>query len=133
MKQCAEYCSGTDNLEQCIEFGRENGFIGEEEIKEVEEFVQEGGPGECRTREECVDYCDDPAHDQECFRFMLDNNFMTRENIEAVERQIEESRKIFEEQLYQLDEEEKEKIMEQFEEQIRLYREAINNYEGNGF
>ncbi|QQG44192.1 MAG: hypothetical protein HYW86_05030 [Candidatus Roizmanbacteria bacterium] len=70
-KQCQSYCSDSSRSAECISFARGAGLISEEEAKEAQKvapFLQNGGPGGCKSKTECDAYCN--THKDECDAFM---------------------------------------------------------------
>lgn len=66
---CKAYCSGGAHVDECIEFAKGAGLISGEEAKEMErgrDFLKNGGPGGCKSREECESYCENDDHQAEC-------------------------------------------------------------------
>lgn len=71
--ECEAYCSQPDNMEACMEFALEAGFMSSEEAREARkmiEFMRRGEmPGNCRSKEQCEAYCSDGNHFEECVLF----------------------------------------------------------------
>lgn len=72
-EECRNFCSGPENVKQCVEFGRKAGFIERHEAEAVTkaaELMASGeAPGGCNTPESCQTYCSDSSHQEECFAF----------------------------------------------------------------
>lgn len=69
---CRGYCTGGDHVDECIEFARGAGLISGDEAKEMgkgRDFLKNGGPGGCKSREKCEAYCEDDSHQSECEAF----------------------------------------------------------------
>jgi len=82
-KECDEYCSAPDNMEMCMNFAIEAGFMGEQEKAESQKMLaalKKGiKPPACRGRKECDDYCSQDDHFEECFQFAEAAGFMSAE------------------------------------------------------
>lgn len=81
-KGCDDYCSNSDNIEECVNFAETAGFMPEEELREakkVVEAIKTKGikPPSCRGKEECEAYCGEPEHFEECITFAEAAGFMT--------------------------------------------------------
>ncbi len=72
-KACQQYCSGGGpKIEECVSFAKGAGLIAEDEasqVREGEDFLKNGGPGGCKSRQECESYCENENHQQECETF----------------------------------------------------------------
>ncbi len=73
---CEAYCSDTDHMDECLDFGVAAGMMTTEQagqIKEqgtsMEDFV---GPGGCDSEEACSVYCMEEANREECEAFFGD-------------------------------------------------------------
>ena len=82
-KACDEYCSSPDNIEMCMNFAIEAGFMNEQEKAESQKMLQalKKGikPPACRGKEECDSYCSQDDHFEECFQFAEAAGFMSAE------------------------------------------------------
>ncbi|MBI4435286.1 hypothetical protein HY630_01310 [Candidatus Uhrbacteria bacterium] len=73
-ESCDAYCADEANVEECVSFAVEAGFMTSEEAEQVrerggvsrEEFV---GPGGCTGEEACKAYCEQEEHREECGLF----------------------------------------------------------------
>ena len=83
-KACDEYCSEPDNMEVCINFAMEAGFMSEQEKADSQKMLQalKKGfkPPNCRGKEECDNYCQQEEHFEECTNFAEAAGFMTAED-----------------------------------------------------
>lgn len=81
---CDEYCSVSDNLEVCINFASEAGFMSEEEkvnSQKMLQAVKKGvKPPNCRGKEKCDAYCGQEEHFEECVSFAEAAGFMSGED-----------------------------------------------------
>ena len=80
-KACDEYCNNPDNMEVCMNFAMEAGFMTEQEKTDSQKMLQalKKGvkPPNCRGREECDVYCSTEEHFEECANFAEAAGFMT--------------------------------------------------------
>lgn len=81
---CDEYCSSPDNMELCMNFAMEAGFMSEEEKADSQKMLQaiKKGfkPPPCKSREECDAYCSSEEHFEECTNFSVAAGFMSEED-----------------------------------------------------
>lgn len=96
-QECNQYCAELDHAQECITFGREHGFMSEQEAEEALRYVQEGrqhpqlnkehpGPGGCANEQECHAYCEDSAHREICLDFGVAQGFMTPEEAQQARK-----------------------------------------------
>lgn len=82
-KACDEYCGSPDNMEVCMNFAAEAGFMNEKEKdnsqKMLAAFKKGVKPPNCRGKEGCDDYCGEEEHMEECANFAEAAGFMTSE------------------------------------------------------
>jgi hypothetical protein len=87
---CDEYCSNPDNMEVCMNFALEAGFMKEEEKAEASKMLgalKKGiKPPPCRGRKECDVYCSQDEHFEECFQFAEAAGFMSPEEAEMARK-----------------------------------------------
>jgi hypothetical protein len=80
---CDEYCSKPENMEICMNFAMEAGFMGEQEKADAQKMLQaikKGvNPPNCKNKEECDAYCGQEEHFEECTAFAEAAGFMTTE------------------------------------------------------
>ncbi|MDP2741429.1 MAG: hypothetical protein Q8O66_01935 [bacterium] len=83
-KACDEYCSNPNNMELCMNFAMEAGFMSEEEKVDSQKMLQAikkgAKPPQCKGKEECDIYCSSEEHFEECFNFAEAAGFMTAED-----------------------------------------------------
>lgn len=81
---CDEYCNTPDNMEVCMNFAMEAGFMNEEEKADAQKMLQaiKSGvkPPNCRGKEECDSYCGEEQHFEECINFAQAAGFMSAED-----------------------------------------------------
>lgn len=73
-RSCESYCENPGNIDECLAFAEEHGFMPEEELAEarkVSRALREGAslPGGCRGKDSCRAYCENPEHLDECLAF----------------------------------------------------------------
>ena len=87
---CDEYCSAPDNMEICMNFAMEAGFMAEEEKADAQkmlEALKKGiKPPNCRGKEECDVYCAEESHFEECMKFAEAAGFMSPEDAEMARK-----------------------------------------------
>ncbi|MEK9135431.1 MAG: hypothetical protein AAB451_04040 [Patescibacteria group bacterium] len=79
-KACDVYCGETDHMEECINFGKEAGFIQGKELEDVEKMLQavKRGvkPPPCNGKEACDEYCNNSDNMEVCINFAMEAGFM---------------------------------------------------------
>lgn len=82
-KACDEYCNKPDNMEACMNFAMEAGFMSDKEKENSQKILQaiKKGikPPACKSKEECDAYCAEENHFEECAKFAEAAGFMTPE------------------------------------------------------
>ncbi len=80
---CDVYCSSPDNMEVCMNFAIEAGFMNESEKADSQKMLgalKKGvKPPNCRGKDECDAYCSQDQHFDECTKFAEAAGFMTSE------------------------------------------------------
>jgi len=80
---CDAYCSNPDNMEMCMTFAMEAGFMSEQEKADSQKMLKalKKGikPPNCRGKDECDVYCSQDQHFDECTKFAEAAGFMTPE------------------------------------------------------
>ncbi|MBI4101457.1 MAG: hypothetical protein HY443_00640 [Candidatus Nealsonbacteria bacterium] len=81
---CEEYCAQPDNMESCMNFAMEAGFMSEEEKEGAQKMLaalKKGvKPLPCRGKDECDQYCGQDEHLEECMNFAIEAGFMSEED-----------------------------------------------------
>ena len=130
LKQCRDYCSVSDNFQECINFGKDAGIISSEKAEEIKDFIKQESPGGCKTRQECNEFCQNSENIMQCLKFMVEKGYISEQGIKAMEEKLKET----EEALYkQIEEYEKnfnvdideEEIKKQIQETIRPYKDML--------
>ncbi|MDP3764085.1 MAG: hypothetical protein Q8Q95_00485 [bacterium] len=89
-KECENYCSDPNNIEQCFDFAEKAGFIPKEEIEQARKIIplMKAGkmPGGCKGKQECESYCQDDSHIEECGNFAVEAGFMKPEEVEMFKK-----------------------------------------------
>lgn len=89
-KACDEYCSAPENMEVCMTFAKEAGFMSPEEAADSEKMLQalrKGvKPPACRGKEECDKYCQSEEHIEECMNFAVAAGFMNEKEAEMAKK-----------------------------------------------
>ena len=82
-EECDKYCGDPNNIEECMNFAMEAGFMTDEEKADSEKMLQalrKGvKPPNCKGKEECDKYCGEEKHFEECMSFAEAAGFMTSE------------------------------------------------------
>src|SRR3989344_5114078 len=94
-KACDEYCSSPDNMEVCINFAMEAGFMNEKDA-EMARKTGGKGPGGCKGKEMCEAFCNNPDNQETCFNFAKDNGMMPEEEIKKMEEGRQQMKQSFE-------------------------------------
>ena len=89
--ECEAYCENVNNIEECLAFAEQHGFMDEEELEEAKKIAQalrEGAqlPGGCTSKEACEAYCEDPNNMRECIAFAEAAGFMSPEELREVKQ-----------------------------------------------
>ena len=80
---CDTYCNSPDNMETCISFAMEVGFMSEKEKEDSQKMLsalKKGvKPPNCKGKDECDTYCSQEDHFEECLNFSEAAGFMNSE------------------------------------------------------
>ncbi len=89
-KQCDAYCSDPANMEECIAFAQEAGFMSPKELEESQKMlaaIKKGAkPPPCRGKNECDAYCSQEEHFDSCLDFALAAGFMDPKDVEMAKK-----------------------------------------------
>ena len=81
---CDAYCQQPDNMEVCMNFAIEAGFMPEAEKENAQKMlsaIKKGvKPPNCRGKDECDSYCQSDEHFDECANFAEAAGFMSAED-----------------------------------------------------
>ncbi len=87
---CDEYCNNPDNMELCMNFAIEAGFMSEEEkvgaqgmLRALKMGIK---PPPCKGREECDVYCRAEEHIEECINFSVAAGMMSEKDAEMARK-----------------------------------------------
>ncbi|OGY64768.1 MAG: hypothetical protein A3I24_04445 [Candidatus Harrisonbacteria bacterium RIFCSPLOWO2_02_FULL_41_13b] len=87
---CEAYCTNSDNMDECIAFAKENGFMTEEELREVEKFLplMKSGqtPGACKSKTACEAYCEAEGNFDECIAFAEKAGLISDEELKHIDK-----------------------------------------------
>ncbi|MDD5032658.1 MAG: hypothetical protein PHC85_00860 [Candidatus Pacebacteria bacterium] len=78
-KSCDMYCRSLENLDECLNYGVQNGYTSAEEADKIREKAAKGGPGGCQSRENCDSYCKNRDNIEECMKFVVDEGKISQE------------------------------------------------------
>ncbi|MDD2753398.1 MAG: hypothetical protein PHT44_02225 [Candidatus Portnoybacteria bacterium] len=80
---CDVFCGDEKNFDTCLEFGKQNGMMSEEEYAQAKKMgpkmMSQGGPGGCKGKDECEAFCENPANGEGCLKFAIANGMMSEE------------------------------------------------------
>ncbi|MDP3052448.1 MAG: hypothetical protein Q8N22_00635 [bacterium] len=80
-KECDSYCEDPNNMEKCVTFGVEAGFIQGKELEDSQKMLaalKRGvKPPPCKGKEACDQYCGEPNNMEVCTNFAIEAGFMT--------------------------------------------------------
>lgn len=81
---CDAYCGNPDNMEVCMNFAMEAGFMNEQEKADAQKMLQAVKKGvkppNCKSKEECDVYCGEEQHFEECVNFAEAAGMMSSED-----------------------------------------------------
>ncbi|HEY4499775.1 MAG TPA: hypothetical protein VJH70_01390 [Candidatus Paceibacterota bacterium] len=87
---CEAYCQNSEHIDECITFAKENGFMSEQELREVEKILplmkRGETPGACKSKEQCESYCEAEEHMDECISFAEKAGLLSEEELKHVEQ-----------------------------------------------
>ncbi len=87
---CDEYCSSPDNIEVCMNFAIEAGFMSEQEKADSQKMlaaIKRGvKPPPCKGKDECDVYCGQEEHFEECMNFAVAAGFMNEKDAEMARK-----------------------------------------------
>lgn len=87
---CDQYCQQPDNMEACMSFAIEAGFMPEAERENAQKMlsaIKKGvKPPNCRGKEECDAYCQSDEHFEECANFAEAAGFMDAKEAEMARK-----------------------------------------------
>lgn len=88
--ECNNYCKNEENLEECVNFAEQSGFISKQEA-EIAIKVGGKGPGGCSGPLECSSYCGKKENFNQCIDFAEENNLIDAEEAEMTRKTQGES------------------------------------------
>ncbi|MDP2909634.1 MAG: hypothetical protein Q8N69_01000 [bacterium] len=98
-KSCDIYCENPENMEVCITFAAEAGFIEGKELEDVKKMLQAIKRGvkplPCKGKEACDKYCNTPENMETCVNFALEAGFMPEEEKENAQKMLQAIKKGF--------------------------------------
>jgi hypothetical protein len=87
---CEEYCTRPENMEVCLNFAIEAGFMPEKEKADAQkmlEAIKKGvKPPNCKGKEECDLYCSQKEHFEECLKFAEAAGLTAPEEVEMARK-----------------------------------------------
>jgi len=90
-QECKAYCENVNNIEECLAFAEQHGFMDPEELEEAKKIaaaLRAGAqlPGGCTSEAECEAYCEDPNNMRECIAFAEAAGFMSPQELREVKQ-----------------------------------------------
>ena len=90
-EDCEAYCGDITNIEECLAFAEEHGFMDPEELEEakrVQQALRAGAqlPGGCTNKDACETYCEDSSHMRECIAFAEQAGFISPEELKEAKQ-----------------------------------------------
>ena len=91
--ECETYCEDINNIEECLAFAEQHGFMDEGELEEAQKVAQalrQGAklPGGCTSKNSCEEYCSDSSHMKECVEFAEKAGFMSSEELREEKQEL---------------------------------------------
>ena len=86
--ECDAYCRIEGNLDECLQFSVDNGYISLEEANQEKANRDRGGPGGCSSDEECRDFCGNPDNMETCMDFVVEEGKITREEADFMIQEV---------------------------------------------
>ncbi len=88
---CETYCEDINNIQECLAFAEQHGFMQDSELQEAKKIaqaLQEGArlPGGCTGKAACEAYCSDSSHMKECVEFAEKAGFMSPEELKEAKQ-----------------------------------------------
>jgi hypothetical protein len=94
---CDVYCEKPENMEVCMNFAIEAGFMDEEEMANAEKMISalKRGvkPPPCQGKEACDAYCSEPANMEVCMTFAIEAGLMSPQEQAESKRMLEAIKK----------------------------------------
>ncbi|OHA65861.1 MAG: hypothetical protein A3D64_02800 [Candidatus Wildermuthbacteria bacterium RIFCSPHIGHO2_02_FULL_49_9] len=90
-RECEAYCENVNNIEECLAFAEQHGFMEEEELQEAQRVaaaLRAGAqlPGGCTSKDACEAYCEDPGNMRECIAFAEAAGFIPPEELKEAKQ-----------------------------------------------
>ncbi len=90
-RECRAYCENIENIEECLAFAAQHGFMQGSELqkaKKIAQALREGTrlPGGCTGKAACETYCSDSSHMKECVEFAEKAGFMSPEELKEAKQ-----------------------------------------------
>ncbi len=87
---CEQHCSNPDNMDECMAFAEQAGFMDAKELEEAKRILplMKSGqtPGGCRGRAQCEAYCQAGEHINECIAFAEKTGLAKPEELEMMRK-----------------------------------------------
>ena len=89
-QSCETFCGETKNVNACLNFAEQAGFMTADELKEARQvapFLERGEtPGGCKSKEACGNYCKIVANFSECIGFAEKAGFVSKEEADIARK-----------------------------------------------
>lgn len=90
-KECENYCSKDEHIQECVLFAEELGLISPQEAEVIRKTNGEG-PGGCKGAA-CATFCEKEENQEACFVFALENGLIPEAELREMEEGIAPLRK----------------------------------------
>jgi len=80
-EECNAFCDIETNIDICINFSIEAGFMKQEEASMVKKTGTKG-PGGCKGKQECENFCNKEENQETCFNFAVSKNLISPEELQ---------------------------------------------------
>jgi len=88
-RECDTFCRMEENLNECLNYSVEHGFMTSEEVTKIKEKANKKGPGGCNSRESCDNFCRQPENMKECMQFSVDEGKISQEEADFLVEQAQ--------------------------------------------
>ena len=79
-EECNAFCDNEVNIDVCINFSIEAGFMKQEEATMVKKTGLKG-PGGCKGKEECEAFCNKEENEETCLNFAVSKDLIPKEDL----------------------------------------------------
>jgi hypothetical protein len=86
---CKQYCTQSENMLACANYGEKRGLVSPEEAARAREFadvLRGEGPGGCKDQKGCESYCNGTSHLNECVSFAEKHNLIPADQLKEAKK-----------------------------------------------